>query len=157
MKKIITILAIFLMSITSIVCQNSYVGQNYDDFFSDMLKTQDNNGNVLQGLPKVNYYSDNSYNVTVVFKDYISIYTFNSNKICVQIYQFVPCEDKKTRKEIKKLMGEKFDNFYSKENNIWIERKTNGIVIEHSVKDIEIEGIKGVSVMSYMSYLRNLN
>jgi hypothetical protein len=154
MKKLITFL-VFTIFITSGIFAQSYIGMHYNDFFDNMLSIQKSDGNDVVGVPSNEYYSDGSYNITIKFiNTMISCLSFDKDNICIQIYQFIPLDDRKLRKEFKKLMDEKFSMSYVEENGVWVEKRRNGVVVEHVVENTEIGGFKGIIVKSYMSYLK---
>lgn len=155
MKKIIVLSALFIILMNSNLFSQSYIGSYYNDFFTNMLNAQKSDGNDVVGLPSTKYYNDGSYNVTIKFSNtMIACYTFDDKNMCIQIYQFIPLTDRKDRKDVKKSMEEEFSKWCVKQNGVWVERRKNGVVIEHQVEDSDISGIKGIIIKSYFSYLK---
>lgn len=128
------------------VFSQSYVGMFYKNFLPELISSKVSD---LKTEPSKKYYSDGSYNITLIYENFVSVYTFTNRDLCVLISQFMPSEDKNIRKNVYKSLSEQFDNSFIKKKNYWVEKKTNGFFIKHTIeRDKEIGYLKGVYVVS---------
>jgi hypothetical protein len=157
MKKILTILVLMLLSMTSfgqIKTEHEYLGEKYDDFFQDMLIDQQNgeNPNVLVIEP-IKKTIGELYSMTVVWKNtssniiIISSYLFDKTNVCVQIVAFTVLPDRKFRKTVLNLMKQACDVQFIKIKDCWYQY-TDKMTVKITIEEQEIDGVKGVTIIA---------
>lgn len=144
MRKLI--LFLFLL-ISFLTMPQSYIGENYNNFFEKMLNKQ-----VKERIygPETIHYGNNIYLIKLAWKNDINQITVLSyvfeKDTCVYIHQFIPISDDSIRKGIIEELENKNNDNYEQQYDYWIEIK-NGFKVKITLKEQTIKEKIGVSLI----------